>query len=258
MRPVEQLFDLSGKVAIVTGGSRGIGKEIAEGLAEAGASLMIAARRPQWLEPAVAEFQSRGFLCEGRTCDVSKPDDVKAVTQATLSQFGQIDILINNAGIAWAAPAEEVTLEKWQAVIDTNLTGAFLFSREVGREMLRRKFGRIVNIASINAVQGGLPMGTIHTASYVASKGGLIALTRELAAKWGPSGIRVNAIAPGYFSTRMTENIPAHAKRRLEDIPLQRGGREDELKGVALFLVADASNYITGQTLIVDGGTVLV
>jgi gluconate 5-dehydrogenase len=259
MPELKQLFDLSGRIALVTGGSRGLGREIAEGLAEAGASLAILARRESWLGDTVAEFRTRGFRCEGLVCDVSQPEEVQAAVAKTLEVFGRVDILVNNAGVSWGAPAEDMPLEKWRAVLDTNLTGAFLFCQAAGRAMLRQQYGRIVNVASINALQGGLPMQDISAAGYVASKGGLVALTRELAAKWARRGIRVNAIAPGYFPTRLTEKIWRQAGDLARTgVPMGRGGMDGELKGVAVFLAADASNYITGQTIVVDGGTVLV
>src|SRR5664279_1610111 len=207
MPEVKRLFDLTGRFALVTGGSRGLGREIAEGLAEAGARLMILARREPWLGNTLAEFQAMGLRCEGLVCDISKPDEIHAAVARTLESFGRIDILVNNAGVSWGAPAENMPLEKWRSVLDTNLTGAFLFCQAAGREMIGQQYGRIINIASINAIQGGLPMQDISAAGYVASKGGLVALTRELAAKWARHGIRVNAIAPGYFPTRMTEKI---------------------------------------------------
>jgi NAD(P)-dependent dehydrogenase (short-subunit alcohol dehydrogenase family) len=259
MPELKTLFDLSGRIALVTGGSRGLGKEIAEGLAEAGSSLMLLARREPWLRETIAEFQARGFRCQGRLCDVSQPDQARAAVAATVEAFGRVDILVNNAGTVWGAPPEEMPIDKWHAVLDTNLTGAFLFCQEAGREMIRNGYGRIINVASINAVQGGLPIQEISTAGYVASKGGLIALTRELAAKWARHGIRVNAIAPGYFPTRMTETIWQQAGEMVRTkVPMGRGGMEGELKGVAVFLAADASSYITGQTIVVDGGTVLI
>jgi gluconate 5-dehydrogenase len=256
---LKQLFNLTDRIALVTGGSRGLGREIAEGLAEAGASLIILARREPWLGSTLAEFQAKGFRCEGLVCDVSKPEQVQAAVSKTVETFGQIDILVNNAGVSWGSPAEDMPLEKWRTVLDTNLTGAFLFCQAAGREMLRQQYGRIINVASINAIQGGLPMQDISAAGYVASKGGLVALTRELAAKWAKHGIRVNAIAPGYFPTRMTEKIWQQAGQLMRtNVPMGRGGMDGELKGVAVFLAADASNYITGQTIVVDGGTVLI
>ena len=258
MADLNTLFDLKGKVALVTGGSRGLGQEMAEGLAEAGASLMLLARREQWLTPALEELRERGFRCEGEICDVSKPDEVEAVVAKTIETYGQIDILVNNAGVTWGAPAEEMPLNKWQMVLDINLTGAFLFSQVVGREMIKRKHGRIINVASIAGLIGSLPDGT-HTSAYVAAKGGLIALTRELAAKWAHYGIRVNAIAPGFFPSRMTEKVLEDGRERMEQtIPMGRVGRAGELKGVAVFLSAAASDYITGQTIVVDGGMTIV
>ena len=258
MKPVTALFDLHGRTALITGGSRGLGLEMAEGLAEAGASVMILARREQWLTPALEELHAKGFRAEGEVCDVSHADQVSHAVAHTVDIFGKIDILVNNAGITWAAPAENMPLEKWQMVMDVNLTGAFLFCQEVGRHMIAQRSGRIINIASINGTYGGLLIKETHAAGYVASKAGLIGLTQELAARWAPYNIRVNAIAPGYFPTRLTEKIWDVASKKMTDIPMERGGGEGEMKGVAVFLASDASNYITGQTLVVDGGATLV
>jgi len=252
-RNVKDLFDLSGKTAIVTGGSRGIGKEMAEGLAEAGASLVLCARRTEWLEPTVAEFEGKGFNVIGRQCDVSKPDEVQAVVDAATKQFGKVDILINNAGISWGAMPEEMPIEKWQQVIDVNLTGCFLFVQAAGREMLKRNSGSIINIASISGITSSAN-GPFY-AGYVASKAGLIGLTRELAASWGRKGIRVNAIAPGFFHSRLADSVIDIYERQVqEDNPIPRIGSAGELKGTAVFLASDASSYITGQTIAVDGG----
>ena len=254
MKSLRDLFDLTGKVALITGGSRGLGEEIAEGLAEAGCSLMLVARREQWLTPAVNEFKRKGYQCQGATCDVTKPEEVKAVVQQTIEAFGSVDILVNNAGISWGAPAEEMPLDKWNMVLETNLTGAFLFSQVCAKHMIAQKYGRIINISSIAGMRGSMPSG-MHYAGYVASKGGLIALTKELAAKWAVHNIRVNAIAPGFFPTRLTEKV---IDRVIDDIkanvPMMRTGEAGELKGVAVFLASDASGYITGQTIAVDGG----
>ena len=254
MPTLKELFDLSGKIALVTGGSRGLGKEMAEGLAEAGASLMLFARREHWLAPTVDEFRSRGFTCEGALCDVSNPDDVQAAVDRTLDAYGQIDILVNNAGVTWGQPIEEHPLEKWNMVLQINLTGAFLFSQRAGREMLKRRTGNIINVASIAGLQGSMESGQ-HIVGYVAAKGGLIAMTREFAAKWARRGVRVNAIAPGFFPSRMTEKVLATAQPQIEaSVPMGRVGGEGELKGVAVFLAAPASGYITGHTIVVDGG----
>ena len=253
MRPLKQLFDLTGRVAIVTGGSRGLGEEIAEGLAEAGASLVLCARRDQWLRPTLDRFQSRGFRVDGMTCDVAVPEQVQAVVDQTIAKFGQIDILVNNAGVSWGAEPEEMPLDKWQKVIDTNLTGAFLFSQSAGREMLKKQYGRIINIASIAGLHASV--NGAHYAGYAASKAGLMGLTRELAASWGRSNIRVNAIAPGFFHSRLADPAIVHAEPHIKATsPIPRVGDAGELKGVAVFLAADASNYITGQTIVVDGG----
>jgi len=251
---LKELFDLSGRVALVTGGSRGLGKEMAEGLAEAGASLMVLARREQWLTPTVEEFRARGFRCEGMLCDVADVDNVQAVVDRTIEVYGQIDILMNNAGVTWGQPIEEHSLEKWNMVLQINLTGAFLFSQRAGREMLKRRSGNIINVASIAGLKGSMETGQ-HIVGYVAAKGGLIAMTREFAAKWARRGIRVNAIAPGFFPSRMTERILDAAKLQAEaGVPMGRVGNEGELKGVAVFLASPASGYITGHTLVVDGG----
>lgn len=257
MPTLKEVFDLSGKVALVTGGSRGLGKEMAEGLAEAGASLMLLARRAEWLTPTVEEFRKRGFKCEGTLCDVSSEADVQAAVDKTLAAFGQIDILVNNAGITWGQPAEDHPIDKWRQVIDVDLTGAFLFAQRAGREMLKRASGNIINVASIAGLKGSMPNGQ-HIVSYVAAKGGMIAMTRELAAKWARRGIRVNAIAPGFFPTRMTEKALETAQAQIESgVPMGRIGSEGELKGVVVFLASPASGYITGQTIVVDGGTTI-
>ena len=248
-----ELFDLSGRVAIVTGGSRGLGEEMAEGLGEAGATLMICARRQQWLGPTIENFRARGFKVAGMICDVSTPTEVQDVVDTTIERFGKIDILINNAGIAWAAEPETMPLDKWQKVIDTNLTGTFLFSQAAGKEMLKQKSGCIINIASIAGMVGSV--STSHWAGYAASKAGIVGLTRELASTWARSGIRVNAIAPGYFHSRLADPAIVHAEPQIKATsPIPRVGQSGELKGVAVFLASDAASYITGQTIIVDGG----
>ena len=253
MRPLNELYDLTGRVAIVTGGSRGLGEEMAEGLAEAGAALMLCARREQWLTPTLATLRGRGFKVEGMVCDVANPEQVQAVVDKTIEVYGKVDILVNNAGISWGEEPETMPLEKWQKVIDVNLTGAFLFSQAAGREMLKRKYGRIINIASIAGLHASV--NGSHYAGYAASKAGLMGLTRELAASWGRSNIRVNAIAPGFFHSRLADPAIVHAEPAIKaSSPIPRVGDAGELKGVAVFLAADASNYITGQTIVVDGG----
>ncbi|HVF47702.1 MAG TPA: glucose 1-dehydrogenase [Pyrinomonadaceae bacterium] len=252
-KSVQELFDLAGKTAIVTGGSRGIGKEMAEGLGEAGANLVLCARRAEWLDETVEEFRRSGFNVESQLCDVSKPNEVEAVVSMAVEKFGGVDILINNAGISWGAMPEDMPLEKWQQVIDVNLTGCFLFAQAAGREMLKRGSGSIINIASIAGLTSSAN-GPFY-AGYVASKSGLIGLTRELAASWGRRGVRVNAIAPGFFHSRLADAVIDLYERSIqEDNVIPRVGNEGELKGTIVFLASDASSYITGQTIAVDGG----
>jgi NAD(P)-dependent dehydrogenase (short-subunit alcohol dehydrogenase family) len=253
MPSIQDLFNLSGRVAIVTGGSRGLGAEMAEGLAEAGAALMLCARRQEFLAPTLERFRHAGFRVEGMLADVAKPADVHAVVDATIKVYGQIDILINNAGVSWGERPEAMPLDKWQKVLDVNLTGAFLFSQAAGREMLKREYGRIINVASIAGLNSSV-RGP-HYAGYAATKAGLMGLTRELAASWGRQGIRVNAIAPGFFHSRLADPaIPLAEPSIKASSPIPRVGAAGELKGVAVFLAADASNYITGQVIVVDGG----
>lgn len=252
-RNVKELFDLTGRTAIVTGGSRGIGKEMAESLAEAGANLMLCARRKEWLNDTVDEFKERGFNVAGRICDVSKTEEVATVVQETVATFGSVDILVNNAGTSWGAMPEDMTLEQWQKVLDVNLTGCFLFAQAAGREMLKQGSGSIINIASIAGLTSS-PNGPFY-AGYVASKAGLIGLTRELAASWGRRGIRVNAIAPGFFHSRLADAVIDIYERAIqENNVIPRVGSEGELKGTVVFLASDAASYITGQTIVVDGG----
>jgi len=250
---IHQLFDLTGRVAIVTGGSRGLGEEIAEGLGEAGATLMLCARRDEWLQPTLAAMRTRGFRADGVLGDVARPADVQMVVDRTMAAFGRIDILVNNAGISWGTEPEDMPLEKWQKVLDVNLTGAFLFSQAAGRVMLQQQRGCIINIASIAGLH--CSVNGPHYVGYAASKAGLMGLTRELAGTWGRRGIRVNAIAPGFFPSRLTEGVIDKAEAAIRaGTPIPRVGAAGELKGVAVFLASDASSYITGQTIVVDGG----
>jgi gluconate 5-dehydrogenase len=253
VKHIRDLFDLTGKAAIVTGGSRGLGKEMAEGLAEAGASLMLCSRRAEWLDETLQEFRVKNFNVAGKLCDVSKPDEIQTIVDETLKTFGKIDVLVNNAGISWGAMPEEMPLEKWQKVLDVNLTGCFLFAQAVGREMLKKQSGSIINITSISGITSSAN-GPFY-AGYAASKAGLVGLTRELAASWGRKGIRVNAIAPGFFHSRLADAVIDIYERSIqENNAIPRIGREGELKGAVVFLASDASSYITGQTIVVDGG----
>ena len=250
---VQELFDLSGKVAIVTGGATGLGRQIAGALAECGADIVVCARNAERCEAAAAELELLGVRALGLGCDVRDPASVEAVVRRTVETLGRVDILVNNAGTSWGAAPEDVPLAGWQKVIDVNLTGAFLFAQAAGREMLKREYGRIINIASIAGLHSSV-RGP-HYAPYAASKAALIGLTRELAASWGRRNIRVNAIAPGFFHSRMADPVLPLAEPAIRDSsPIPRIGAEGELKGVCVFLASDASNYITGQTIVVDGG----
>jgi len=250
---LHRLFDLSGRTAIVTGGSRGLGREMAQGLAEAGANLVLCARRSEWLTPAIEELKASGYAVEGQECDVARPDQVQAVVDLASRAYGSVDILVNNAGLSWGAAPEDMPLDKWHTVIEANLTGAFLFAQAAGREMLKRRSGAIINVASVAGLQG-LVNGP-HYAGYAASKAGLMGLTRELAASWGRAGIRVNAIAPGFFHSRLSDAVLPLAEPAIQTFnPIPRIGQPGELKGVCVFLASDASSYITGQTIVVDGG----
>jgi NAD(P)-dependent dehydrogenase (short-subunit alcohol dehydrogenase family) len=254
-KPISELFDIKGQVAIVTGGSRGLGKEIARGFGEAGAKIVITARREQWLKPTAEELRAAGYDCLELVGDVADPGTAKAITQATLDRFGRIDILVNNAGQTWGQAAHEMPLEKWNMVMQTNATGTFLMSQAVAAYWIANKRGgKIVNISSVAGLQGSDAM---NTASYHASKGAIIAMTRQLAAEWGSRGIYVNAVAPGFFPTRMSQAVLDNfggEDKMAARVPLRRLGGDDDLKGVVLFFASAASDYVTGQTLAVDGG----
>ena len=249
-----RLFDLHGKVAIVTGGSRGLGQSMATALAEAGASVVISARRREWLDPAAEALQRLGFACLAVQADVTMPEQVEALLAQSLDRYGQVDILVNNAGVSWGAPAETMALERWRHVIDVNATGTFLVSQVVGRHMLERHAGKIINVASMAGLLG-TPLEVLSATGYSASKGAIIALTRDLAVKWARSGITVNAIAPGFFPTRMSEAVIQRSEAAiLASIPLGRLGQPDDVKGIIVYLASAASDYLTGQVIALDGG----
>jgi gluconate 5-dehydrogenase len=251
---VQDLFDLTGKTAIVTGGGSGIGLQMAKALAELGANLVLCARKAERCEQAAEELAALGARTLALRCDVRSADDVRAVVERTVAELGGINVLVNNAGTAWGARAEDTPLEGWQKVVDVNLTGVFLFSQAAGRVMIERGGGAIVNIASVAGLRGS-PPGAMDAIAYNASKGGVIAFTRDLAHKWAQYGIRVNAIAPGWFPSDMTSVVlDRHGDEFLEDIPLRRFGGPDDLKGAVAFLASPASAFVTGHTLVVDGG----
>lgn len=252
--PVMDLFRLDGRVALVTGGSRGLGLQIAEALGEAGAKVMLTSRKAADLEEAVAHLAERGIAARWVAGDASRPEDVQRIVDETLQRLGPIDILVNNAGATWGAPAEEHPLDAWDKVMDLNVRSLFLFSQAVARaSMIPRRSGRIVNVASIAGLAGSLNMKFI---AYGTSKGAVVNFTRTLAGEWGRHGINVNALAPGFFPSRMTRGtLEAVGEQRLAAAaPLGRIGDDDDLKGAALLLCSPAGKHITGQVLAVDGG----
>jgi NAD(P)-dependent dehydrogenase (short-subunit alcohol dehydrogenase family) len=251
---VREMFDLSSKVAIVTGGSRGLGLEIAEGLAEAGAAVAITRRRRQWLGSAESALRLLGADILSVEADVADPGGVRRTVEATVERWGGIDILVNNAGLSWGAPSLDYPLDKWQLTLAVNLTGVWLMSQAVAPHLIARGGGKIVNMSSVTG-QLGLDPELQDTVPYNASKGGVDALTRDLAVKWARHNIHVNAVAPGYFPTRMTEHLVKTVGDRMRELsPLQRLGRAGELKGVVVFLASRAADFVTGQVLNVDGG----
>jgi NAD(P)-dependent dehydrogenase (short-subunit alcohol dehydrogenase family) len=249
------LFDLSGKVAIVTGGGSGIGRQMAEGLAEMGADLVLCARKAERCEQAAAELRGLGVRAIGLACDVRDPEQVQAVVDRTREELGKVDVLVNNAGTVWGAWPEDMPLEGWQKVVDVNLTGVFLCSQAAGRAMIEQgSGGKIVSIASVAAL-GGAPPEIMNSIAYNATKGGVVSFTRDLATKWARHGINANAIAPGWFPSDMSSFVLDHHGESLYDhIPLRRFGGPDDLKGAVVFLASAASDYVTGQLLVVDGG----
>ncbi|MBN3524861.1 SDR family oxidoreductase [Paenibacillus apiarius] len=250
-----QLFDLTGRTAIVTGGGRGLGAQIAQGLAEAGANLVLCSRNVETCEETVTRIQQdTGVSCAAMACDVRNPEDVRRVVEQTAATFGRIDILVNNSGASWGAPAVDMPLEAWNKVMDINVTGTFLMSQAVGRVMIEQNGGKIINIASIAGLSGTDPKW-LDAVGYSASKGAVIAFTRDLAVKWGKHNININAIAPGFFPTKMTREILHQGGEQILSLtPLGRLGSDSDLKGSAVFLASDASNYMTGAVLTVDGG----
>jgi gluconate 5-dehydrogenase len=250
---IRELFDLNGRVAIVTGGSTGLGRQMAEALAEAGAKLVLCARNKERCDLAAEDFKKGGTEVLSMGCDVKKPESIQSVVDETMSRFGRIDVLINNAGTSWGAPIEEMKLDQWNKVMDTNMTGAFLFCQAVGKVMVPRRRGKIINIASVAGLRGSPP--EFQAIGYQASKGALITFTKDLACKWAMHNVHVNALAPGWFPTNMSGAVIERNQESLRRrIPLNRFGGEDDLKGAALFLASAASDFVTGQTLVVDGG----
>ncbi|WP_107924393.1 SDR family oxidoreductase [Lysinibacillus parviboronicapiens] len=251
---VLDLFSLKGKTAIVTGGGRGLGAQIAQGFAEAGANVVLCSRKVEACQEVAITLAALGVQTLALACDVTKPEDIEHVVTKTKETFGSIDILVNNSGASWGTTAVDMPYEAWQKVFDVNVNGTFLMSQAVGRVMLEQRFGKIINIASIAGLGGTLP-DFMDTIGYNASKGAVITLTKDLAVKWGPYGVNVNAIAPGFFPTKMSSILIERGQDYLMGVtPLKRLGSENDLKGVALFLAAAASDYVTGDVIVVDGG----
>ena len=249
-----QLFDLQGKVALVTGGSRGLGLQIAEGLGEMGCKLAITARKADELAQAKERLAKRGIETLTLVNDLAKFDGIPGLVDAVMKHYGSIDILVNNAGATWGAPAEEYPDAAWNKVMDLNINAMFFLSREVGRKaMIPKKAGKIVNIASVAGLYGGPP--DVDTVAYNTSKGAAVNFTRALASEWGKYNINVNAVCPGFFPSKMAAGLLEKLQARVEaSTPLHRIGGEEDLKGAVIFLACEASRHVTGQYIAVDGG----
>ena len=258
-RTIQQLFDLKGKTALVTGGSRGLGLQMAQALGEAGARIMLSSRKAEDLEQAAAELQAAGIDARWVAADCSKETDIARLVSETLQRMGDVDILLNNAGAAWGAPAEDHPVEAWDKVMNLNIRGYFILSQHIAKHsMIPQRYGRIINLASIAGL-GGNPTG-MNTVAYNTSKGAVINFTRALGAEWGVHNITVNAICPGFFPSRMTAGtLKAMGEEKLAShAPLRRLGDDEDLKGLTLLYASDAGKHITGQWLAVDGGVSVV
>jgi gluconate 5-dehydrogenase len=254
-RTIQQLFDLTGQVALVTGGSRGLGLQMAHALGEAGAKIMLSSRKATDLEQAAAELQAAGIDARWIAADCGKEDDIRRLAAETMERMGPIDILINNAGATWGAPAEEHPLEAWDKVMNLNVRGYFILSQEVAKRcMIPRGKGSILNVASIAGLAGNT--SAMKTIAYNTSKGAVVNFTRALAGEWGEHGITVNAFCPGFFPSKMTYGLleKLGSDKMAAGAPLRRLGDDEDLKGLAVLFASDAGKHITGQWLAVDGG----
>lgn len=257
---VAELFGLQGRVAIVTGGGSGLGLQIADALADAGADVFLCARQGKRCREAAEELSARyGVRSVGQSCDIRSTDQIDAIVNRAREELGRVDILINNAGTTWGSSPEEYPEHLWEKVIDVNLTGSFRFAQSVGRTLIEQgDGGRIINVASVAAFRGTEP-ASMDAVAYNASKGGVVAMTIDLAVKWAQHRITVNALAPGWFPSEMSANVLEHSGDQiLSRIPLGRFGGSDDLKGAAVFLASAASEFVTGHTLPVDGGQLAV
>jgi len=256
MHTIKELFDLTGKTALITGGSRGLGLQLAEALGEQGAKLVISSRKKHELDEAIEHLKQRGIDAIAIAADLGQEQAPQALATASLKHLGHVDILINNAGATWGAPAEDHPLEAWDKVMNLNIRSIFQLSQVIGKEsMIPRHYGRIVNIASIAGL-GGNGASSMQTIAYNTSKAAVINFTRTLAGEWGQYGITVNAIAPGFFPSKMTKGLleKLGAEEMAQRAPLRRLGDDEDLKGAVLLFSSNAGKHITGQTLAVDGG----
>lgn len=252
---VNDLFSLQGKTAIVTGGGRGLGEQIADAYADAGANVVVCSRNLEACQQISDSLKAKGVRSLALKCDVSNPEEIQYVVDETIKEFGRIDILVNNSGVSWGAPALEMPADKWDKVMNINLKAVFLFSQAVGKVMKEQRSGKIINIASIAGL-GGQDPTVMDAIGYSTSKGAVISFTKDLAVKLAPYNIHVNAIAPGFFPTKMAKGILDYSGDKiLERTPAGRFGSDDDMKGPALFLASNASNYVYGHILVVDGGT---
>ena len=256
---VKKLLDLSGKVALVTGGSRGLGLQIAEALGEMGARLAITARKKDELDLAVSHLKQLGCDATSYVCDIGKREAIAPVAEEILKKLGRIDILVNNAGATWGARAEEHPLDAWDKLVSVNLSGLFALTQIVAKKsMIPAKWGRIINVASVAGLLGQDPRFA-PTAAYTATKHGVVGLTRQLAAEWGVHGITVNAICPGFFPSKMTRATLETTGKLIQDwTPTRRLGNDEDLKGLAVLLASEAARHINGQAIAVDGGATIV
>ena len=256
---VRELLELKGRTALVTGGSRGLGLQIAEALGEMGARVAITARKQDELEQAVTNLAGKKIDATSFVSDVGRREAIPGLVDAVLAKFGKLDILVNNAGATWGAPAEDHPLEAWDKLVNVNMTGAFLLSQAFAKKcMIPARWGRIVNVASVAGLLGQDPRFA-PTAAYTATKHGIVGLTRQLAAEWGVHGITVNAICPGFFPSKMTRHTLATVGEKVRDLtPTRRLGNDEDLKGLAVLLSSEAGRHITGQAIAVDGGAVSV
>lgn len=259
MALLAQLFDLEGRTAIVTGGSRGLGLQVAEALGEFGAHVVLVARKQEELNEAVAHLHAKGFAASAIAADLGNQESASRLIDQVIKQHGEIDILVNNAGATWGEPAESHSIAGWNKIIDLNVTGMFLLTQAAAAKcFIPQNKGAVINIASIEGLQGHHPR-QIGTIAYNTAKGAVINMTRALAAEWGSRNIRVNAIAPGYFPSKMTAvTIDKVGEHLIEGTPLKKLGGPDDMKGAALLLASDAGGHITGHILVIDGGMTVI